>query len=104
MQKDQLLELRNKIVQSTREIALKGEGSPAERLQVLMSIIRDGDADVEVLSGAFELAESMQGDEDKLTAMLDLLYEVDVKLGDIEKSVVNHDTSDVYQPEQSSNQ
>ncbi len=80
MQKDQLLELRNKIVQSTRELALKGEGAAADRLQVLMGLVRDGDADLETLTRAYELIQSIQGDDNKLTALLDLLYEVDAKI------------------------
>lgn len=84
MQRDQLLELRNKIVHSTQEIALKGSGSPVDRLQVLMSLIHDGNANIEVMTRAFELAQSMEGDDDKLTSLLDLLYAIDVKLGDNE--------------------
>lgn len=80
MQKEQLLELRNKIIQSTQEIAMRGEGSPAERLQVLLGVVRDGDASIEILTKAYELAQSTGSDDDKLTALLDVLYEVDAKL------------------------
>ena len=86
MQRDQLLELRSKIVQSAQEIALKGSGSPVDRLQVLMSLIHDGDASLEVMTRAFELAYAMEGDDDKLTSLLDLLYAVDVKLGNGEEA------------------
>lgn len=80
MQKEQLLELRDKILRSTQEIALRGEGSPAERLQVLMSIIRSGNASIEVLAKAYELVQSTGSDDDKMTALLDVLYEVDAML------------------------
>ena len=82
MQPDQLLELRSKIVQSTRDIALHGGGSEADRLQILMTMVRSGDADYEVYNRTFELSSSIQDDDQKLTAMLDLLYEVDLKLNE----------------------
>jgi len=104
MQRDQLLELRNKIVHSTQEIALKGTGSPVERLQVLMSIIHDGDASTEVLTRAFELAQSIEGDDDKLTSLLDLLYAIDVKLGEEEASSESQPAQDAPQPEQEHDQ
>jgi len=104
MQKDQLLELRNKIVHSTQEIALKGTGSPVERLQVLMSIIHDGEASTEVLTRAFELAQSIEGDDDKLTSLLDLLYAIDVKLGEEEVSSESQPAQDAPQPEQEHDQ
>jgi len=85
MQKEQLLELRNKIVQSTQDIALRGEGSATERLQVLLNIVRSGGASLEVLSKAYELAQSLEGDDDKLSALLDVLYEVDAKLGEADE-------------------
>ena len=104
MQRDQLLELRNKIVHSTQEIALKGTGSPVERLQVLMSIIHDGEASTEVLTRAFELAQSIEGDDDKLTSLLDLLYAIDVKLGEEEASSESQPAQDAPQPEQEHDQ
>jgi len=80
MQKEQLLELRNKIVQATQDIALQGEGNDAERLQVLLNIARAGNANYAVLQKAYELASSIEGDDDKLAALLDILFEVDVQL------------------------
>ena len=80
MHKEQLLELRNRILQSTQEIALRGEGSEAERLQILLSIVRSGNANVEVLTRAYELVQSSESDDDKLSVLLDVLYEVDAKL------------------------
>lgn len=80
MQKDQLLELRNKILQTTQEIALRGEGDPAERMQILLSIVRAGNANLEVLTRVYELSQSIEDDSDRLSALLDVLYEVDAKL------------------------
>jgi hypothetical protein len=106
MQKEQLLELRRKIVQSTQEIALRGEGSPAERLQVLLSIVRNGDASIEVLSKAYELAQASDSDDDKLAALLDVLYEVDAKLSaePAESGTVDTQVSEQPQPDQQNQQ
>ena len=94
MQNDQLLELRNKIVQSAQQVALHGEGSEAERLQLLLGIIRGGDATIEVLTKAYELSQSIEGDEDKLSTLLYLLYEVDIKLGESESKPAIESHSD----------
>jgi len=92
MHKEQLLELRNRILQSTQEIALRGEGSEAERLQILLSIVRSGNANVEVLTRAYELVQSSENDDDKLSVLLDVLYEVDAKLA-AEDEVVETNSS-----------
>lgn len=86
MHKDQLLELRSKIVSSAQEIALNGNGSPDERLQVLLTIIRDGAASLDILAKTYELIQQGSVDDDKLNALLDLLYEVDEQLGVLEQS------------------
>lgn len=87
MDKEQLLELRNKIMQSTQEIALRGDGSPMERFQVLMNLVRGGNVSFDVLAKTYELAQSVEGDDEKLSALLDILYEVDAKLGESNSEV-----------------
>lgn len=86
MEKEQLIELRKKIVASAQEIALHGDGSAADRLQILLSLIRDGVGDTNVLSKAFELAQTLENPDDKLSTLLDLLYEVDAKITADEQS------------------
>ena len=98
MHKEQLLELRNRILQSTQEIALRGEGSEAERLQILLSIVRSGNANVEVLTRAYELVQSSESDDDKLSVLLDVLYEVDAKLA-AEDEVVETNSSALQETE-----
>ena len=80
MQQDQLLELRSKIIKSTQELALRGAGTVAERLRILLSSIAQGGADLEVLSRAFELTQELEDDDERLSALLDVLYEVDEKI------------------------
>lgn len=80
MQKEQLLELRSKIVQSAQTLALKGSGEPEERLQVLLNLVRSGDANLEMLTKVYELSQTIGNDDDRLSVLLDVLYEVDAKL------------------------
>ena len=80
MDKNQLLELREKIVQRTQQLALTSEAPAVDRLQVLLGIVRSGGANSEILSKAYELTESIETDEAKLSALLDLLYEIDEQL------------------------
>ncbi len=84
MQKDQLLELRSTIVATVQRIALEGGGSVTDRVQVLMGIVRSGDATQEIFAKIYELANSIEDEDEKLDIMLTLLYEVDIQLGDDE--------------------
>lgn len=83
MDKNQLLELRNKIVEKTQQLAVNGQGSPADRLLILLDIIKSGGANAQVLNAAYELAGTIEGDDEKLTALLDILYQVDAQLAAI---------------------
>ena len=76
-QNNNLLELRQKVVNRAKELALNGDGSAQDRLQILMGIARSGNADYDVLSAAFDLSNSLPSDDDKLSALLDILYEID---------------------------
>lgn len=89
MEENQLLELRNKIVQKAQQLAMSGNGSPAERLQVLMGSIQAGTANFEVLNAAYEIAGTLEGDDEQLSALLDVLYEVDARIA---ANVPNTDT------------
>lgn len=86
MEKDQLLDLRNKIVQKTQQLAVAGQGAPADRLRVLLGLIQAGNANIEVLNKAYELSETIEGDDEKMSALLDVLYEIDARLGVINES------------------
>lgn len=88
MDKEKLLELRSKIVEKTQQLAVNGQGSPEDRLQVLFNIIQSGGASLEVLSSAYELIESLNSDDEKLTALLDVLYEVDARISEIPENTV----------------
>jgi len=94
MNKEQLLELRNKIVASAQEVAVNGSGDPGDRLQLLLNLIKGGDTSFDILNKAYELTGSINNDDGKLSALLDVLYEVDAKLGAIEGDAENAPAND----------
>jgi len=100
MDKNQLLELRGKIVEKTQQLALTSEASPADRLQVLLGIIRSGAATIEVFSKAYELTESIEADDVKLSSLIDLLYEVDAQLSNEESEVQPESPAETQPPQQ----
>lgn len=106
MHKEQLLELRSKIVQSAQTLALRGNGEPEERLQVLLSLVRSGDANVEMLTKVYELSQTIHDDDDKLSVLLDVLYEVDAKLNqdDSPRENLSTEVNQQQQPEHATEQ
>lgn len=106
MQKEQLLELRSKVVQAAQAVALNGDGAPEERLQVLLSFVRSGDANLEILTKVYELSQTISNGDDKLSVLLDVLYEVDAKLNQEEapRNDASNETSPPPQPAQANEQ
>lgn len=84
MHKDELLGLRKQIIESAQNIALNGSGSLSERLEILLGVIRSGDADINLLTKTFEIIQQLETDDDRLSGLLDLLYEVDADISKIE--------------------
>lgn len=78
--KDELLALRSQIVAQTNQLALGGTGSPDSRLQILLETIRSGEATVDMYRSAYEIMQNFSNDDDKMNAMLDLLFEIDKDL------------------------
>lgn len=82
MNKDELLQLREQIVGKTRQLALDDDNTdPASRLEVLMGLIRSGDTSKELMQQAAEITEQLPEDG-RLDAYLDLIYEIDARLGE----------------------
>jgi len=92
MNNSELLQLREQIVGKTRQLALSDENTdPANRLEILMGLIRSGDTSKEVMQQASEIAEQLPED-DRLNAYLDLIYEIDARIDD-EQEAPAHDAS-----------
>lgn len=81
MNKEELLEFRQKIVGSVRQLALEDDTDPANKLQVLMGLIRSGDSSREALTAAYEAAQQLPEVTEKLDMLLELVYEIDAQLG-----------------------
>lgn len=81
MNRDELLQLRKDTVDKTRQLALKGVDDPTSRLQVLMGLVRSGDASKDMMNQIAEVIEQIP-DEEKLDAYLEFIYEIDMLLGD----------------------
>lgn len=81
MNKEELLEFRQKVVGSVRQLALEDDTDPANKLQVLMGLIRSGDSSREAMNAVFEAAQQLPDATEKLDTLLDLIYEIDTQLG-----------------------
>ena len=80
MNKEELLNLRETIIGQVRSLVLQGSSDPATKLDVLMGLIASGDISRDVIQGAYDTAQSLTDDSDKLNAMLDLVDAIDLKL------------------------
>lgn len=80
MNQEELLQLRQKIVDQIKVLAMEGDAQPSDKLQVLMGLIRSGDSSPDVMVKAYEISQQLDGDPLKLDAMLDLIYEIDARL------------------------
>lgn len=87
MNKEELLELRRRIVDQTKRLALESDTDPTEKLQVLMGLVRSGDVSADVMNKTYETAEQLPEDASKMDAFLDLLYEIDARLAEDDEPV-----------------
>ena len=94
MDQDELLKLREEAVAYTQKLALEGDASPVERMEVLLGLLRSGDASLELMRRVYETAQQLPEDSAKLDAMLDLIYEIDTQLAPKE----THETGQDSQP------
>lgn len=76
----ELLELRKKIIEGARELAMSGDIAAETRLNVLLELSKDGGDPAAALNQAYDAAQIVGSDDDKLNAFLDILYEIDTHL------------------------
>jgi hypothetical protein len=84
MNKEQLLALRQQITDTLSPLILDGDGSPEERVDFLMNIVRLGNADQAIYAKTFETINQLQDVSQKTNLLLELLSEVesDIALSD----------------------
>jgi len=78
--KNELIELRSQIVARTKLLALDGTGTPESRLQILLEVIRSGESTLDIYKTTFGIIQQLSNDDEKLDAMLDLVFEIDKDL------------------------
>lgn len=102
MNRDELLKLRGEVVSSARTLALESQADPRDKLDVIMSLIRSGDKTPDLMYQSYEIAKQLGSDEQKLNAMLDIIYEIDTELTDGEDQVGDGRASsvDTIEPQQ----
>ncbi len=89
-QNNELLELRAKVVDQMQKLALGSSGDAETRLQLLMEMARAGKATTEVYHAVYEIVSQIPNDDDKMNAMLDLLYELDRAVSISSESLEEH--------------
>lgn len=91
-----LSDLRTKIVDSVQELALKNEGDPLARTQVMLEMMRADTASSEVYIKAYEVAQQIEDANERMDVMLDIIFEIDRKVAasQLDSEKVEEPTSD----------
>lgn len=73
----ELIALRNKILGDIMPLVLDSEENGPDRFELLLRVIRAGNADGAVYARAYESAKNIEDVDDRLDALLSLLDEID---------------------------
>lgn len=84
MDKQQLLDLRQKIVDLAMPIVMDNDGSPEEKASLMLDIIRAGSADNSLYSKTFEAIQKIEDKDVKVGLLLDFLSEVESGIENID--------------------
>lgn len=90
MNKDQLIQLREKILNDVTPLVIENAQDGLDRFELLIRVIRAGNSSVELYSRAYESAKSIEDTSDKLQALLTLLDEVDFGVDSILSATPNN--------------
>ncbi len=104
MNASDLIALRDKILQDVMPLVLDNAGDSSDKFSLLLRIIQGGNASVDLYNKAYETAKAISAPEDKLTAMMSILDEIDVDLrnvSDSEPEAVNDNESKTDQGNES---
>ena len=104
MNKDQLVSLREKILEDIVPLVLDGAQNGADRFALLLRVIQAGSASGELYTRAYESAKAIDDSKDRLEALLALLDEVDFDANrEIEDNVPNAPVEHIDQLNDSDN-
>lgn len=82
MNREELLALRTQILDATVPLVLESESLGDDKFSLILRLIHGGNATGEVYQKAYETAQAINDKEDRLSALLGLLDEVDIDLSD----------------------
>lgn len=83
MDKNELLLLRKQILETVSPLVLNGEGDARSQLGLLLDVIRSGGGGADIYKKAYELANGIEDQGERASALLELLSEVEL---DIERA------------------
>lgn len=91
MNKEELLGLREQIVEQTKKLALESDADSNSRFEVLINLVRAGDASMDIVQKTYEVAQTLDDDSAKLDAYLEIIYAIDGQLSndDSEQAVAS---------------
>lgn len=80
MDREHLIVVRQRILDSLLPLIMDGDGEPAERFSLIVSAIRAGAGTDELYDKAFEIANAIEDAGDKRAALYELLGEVEADM------------------------
>ncbi len=78
MNKEELLGLRERILAATVPLVLETAANGTEKFSLLVRIIHAGNASSEIYTKAYEAAQAIEDKDERLSALMDLLDEVEL--------------------------
>ena len=84
MNKDELVELRQKIIDESLPEIMGSMGNPEEKASLLLNLIRSGRQDMNLYKQAFDSINVIEDKNIKVSSMLDLLSLIDLSINSSE--------------------
>lgn len=86
MNKDQLVSLRDKVLEDVMPLVVDNAQNGADRFSLLLRVIQAGNASNELYMRAYESAKSIEDGNDRLESLLALLDEIDFDINNRRQS------------------
>lgn len=83
MDGDQLISLRDKIFQDIEPLLIDSAQNGVEKFDLLMRVIRGGNASSNLYTMAYECAKTIDDKSDRLDALLSLVDEIDIDINQV---------------------
>lgn len=80
MDEDQLNDLRTKIIADVKPLTLQDMPDGKPGFDMLMQLIRFGDASADVYNKAYDIAKALDDPKERLSSLMTLLNEIDFDL------------------------